>query len=168
MIGRPPTIPLLALQTEAADIPLTPEQDKGHITGLSTATLAIAPYGTIADYDPLPLHTLGGKYPVLNVAVLEQGQRLKARGIFRVMLNNLDPQTGDIGEHTDGQLPGNPTRYHLPIFTNQGVQYWEESLPQPIHLPEGYWAGPIDYTARHWILNKGRTRRLHLLVDYYQ
>lgn len=56
-------------------------------------------------------------------------------------------------------------RWHLPLFTNNCVRWYDSSHRQGFYMPLGYWCGPVPYWNHHMVINCGPTERYHLIVD---
>lgn len=77
-----------------------------------------------------------------------------------VMVNTILPG-GKSGWHIDPE-PARFSRWHLPLTTNDGCFFESDQI---IHMPVGFWSGPVKYWERHRVWNSGKTPRTHLIVD---
>lgn len=78
----------------------------------------------------------------------------------QIMINKLEGNT-QLATHIDGAVP--VMRYHLPIFTNPDVFYYEEGHRH--HFQAGTWYGPISFTKPHSMINGGNAARIHIVID---
>jgi hypothetical protein len=103
------------------------------------------------------------RYPAILRAV-EQLRVLRGhRALRQIMVNVLEPG-GELRAHRDG-LPDD-WRYHLPVFTNEHVMWWDE-LNGAVHMDEGAWHGPVPYVGvLHAVVNNGIMSRIHIVVDF--
>lgn len=65
--------------------------------------------------------------------------------------------------HTD-TLKFDVFRYHLPLQTNPGAWWWDETGGRRV-LEAGVWHGPMPYKINHAVGNDGVTDRVHLVID---
>lgn len=134
-------------------------------------------------FDPDFRHTHPTKLPMLNVfehsmrpalaAVAEhyeqsdKGRALldgsKVGYFIRANLVRLK-SGGEIASHTDGNFSlAHSHRVHLPITTNEGVQFTVGS--ETIHIGEGE-LYEINNRRSHSVRNAGSENRVHLIMDY--
>lgn len=163
MNAVPTKIPLERLRDDIRGVPLTPENNGGFISNYSRGFLVTREKLTRDSIGYINMNILPA-FPALEAAVLEMATMLRA-DIFQCWLGVLGAESGDLNEHEDGKLPGNPVRYHLPITSNRRAYYWDETLGN-VHMFPGVWYGPIPYTKRHRVFNNGATPRVHLVTDY--
>lgn len=84
--------------------------------------------------------------------------------LIQVMVNHLAPHS-EIKAHMDG--PPQSNRFHLPIITNAKVFWWDEKFEISTNMPEGQWAGPVDYCGvMHSMVNYSDGNRIHVVVDF--
>lgn len=104
------------------------------------------------------------EFPAIASAV---GRLMKLRhvsSIYQVMVSQLEPG-GTLDKHRDGiEVEPAPERWHLPIVTNPGVEYWD-NLNGMIVMVRGWWWGPVPYYLLHSMVNAGDQPRTHLIVD---
>lgn len=169
------SIPLAGLRpdwivAEVETIPLDPVRDgsgqargddtrNGWIGGLSLSRIVEPGPG------PETLRNDLDQYLRVTAAV---DQLMRARGADRVhqlLVNRLEGGR-ELEIHRDGRpFEPPPERWHLPVWTNPLVEYWEEGFSDPVHLSPGSWWGPISYWNLHSMRNLGGTSRVHLIVD---
>lgn len=104
-----------------------------------------------------------------NTALLERcpyfraiiGQFECAIGAARLM--RLGPGA-KILEHTDdmGEGEAQELRIHIPVETNEHVQFWVNHARVPMHAGETWYA---DFGLPHRVENHGDTDRVHLVLD---
>jgi hypothetical protein len=81
-----------------------------------------------------------------------------------IMVNILPPGVV-VPVHTDTLLDKRKVeRWHLPLKTNIQSYFWGQ-FDNVIHMPLGFWHGPIQYWFDHNIWNCGQEERIHLVVD---
>jgi len=69
---------------------------------------------------------------------------------------------GYIKEHVDTFLSGRVVRLHIPVITNDQVEFYLGG--ERCHWQEGeFWFG--DFTVPHWVSNKSDVTRVHLVLD---
>ncbi len=76
------------------------------------------------------------------------------------------PPGGDIPRHHDVFIPG--ATHHLVVSTNDGCENcWmdDEGRERSVHMAEGH-RYLVSRLPLHWAHNRGRTDRIHLLVEY--
>lgn len=81
-----------------------------------------------------------------------------------VRLLRLEPG-GEIKEHRDPQLNlefRNQIRLHVPIFTNESVEFMLNGTAVPL-LPGELWY--MRLSDPHWVRNSGQTERIQLSID---
>lgn len=164
-------VSIAELQAEIASVPLTKIPDnsgtargenakEGWIKGLRMARL----YGPIQErnYEENAIQ-LDADYPKIEQVVnLFANQR--DLQIHQVMVNELAPHSA-LELHRDGQPEMH--RWHLPIFTNELVQWYDE-VDGWQHMKLNHWYGPVNYCEKlHSMTNDGEDRRIHLIVDLF-
>lgn len=90
---------------------------------------------------------------------------------LHIMINRLSAQT-TVPIHRDYLKPSplqgdRPCleRWHLPLITNSGSYWWDETNVDNVYMPTGFWYGPMPYWKSHYVANLGQTERIHLIVD---
>lgn len=81
-----------------------------------------------------------------------------------VRLLRLEPG-GELREHTDPQLDldhGNQVRLHVPVLTNDRVQFLLNGTPVPLAEGELWY---LRLSDPHSVLNQGQTERIQLSID---
>lgn len=80
-----------------------------------------------------------------------------------VRLMNLKPKS-EIKTHTDmaGGYDDGFCRIHIPILTNQNVQFVVNGQSLPMKPGQAWYA---NFSKPHFIKNEGKTDRVHLVVD---
>lgn len=151
----------MALQYEIGSVPLEKVPDnsgkargkdtqEGWINGLRMARLYGPGYPKLLD-----------NYPNIRgvVSLLQVRQGLP---MHQVMVNELAANSA-LEKHRDG--PPEMQRWHLPIFTNPLVEWWDE-IDGWVNMELGVWYGPVNYCGiLHSMHNDGPTNRIHLVVD---
>lgn len=94
------------------------------------------------------------------IPYIREIEGLTGRMAVSIMVNTLNPGS-ESPIHTD---PGVVVRYHYPIITNQHACWWDE-IDGSVYMACGYWYGPVLYTRKHAVYNRGTTPRIHLIVD---
>jgi len=111
------------------------------------------------------------KHDEIEEAVQEISSLRKLEAVY-VMVNKMDP--GKILPRHQDWLAPTPLqpykgplieRWHLPLFTNNCVLWYDSSHPEGCYMPPGYWCGPVPYWNHHTVMNTGPTERYHLIVD---
>jgi len=100
--------------------------------------------------------------PVLAQAVRGYGY---ARGAFpRIMLAKMPPG-GVILPHVDANPAAKwPHKIHVPISTNAGVVCFFGDGEHHLRVGE---AVEVNNLGPHWVRNRGKTDRIHLIFEYY-
>lgn len=158
----PLSLSILPLQIELANVPYVEEPTGPIIHGLGIYKVVERSELTVNSTGRIIRFELN-QYPLLKMAVEELLIHLEGGEIFQIMINRLAPN-GAIDKHTDGAIPGSPERWHLPIFTNSQVKYWDE-INRIQDLLIGVWYGPIPYRQSHTVANFGNTPRVHVIAD---
>lgn len=81
-----------------------------------------------------------------------------------VRLLRLEPG-GELKQHTDPQLNlqlHKQVRLHVPIFTNERVEFMLNGTPVPLQLGELWY---LRLSDPHSVLNKGNAERIQLSID---
>lgn len=100
--------------------------------------------------------------PKVQDVILDCMAAVGACQLGRVMLVNLKPG-GFIPPHTDaGKYCEIHRRYHLPIITNDQVEFTSEG--ETYYLEEGT-LYELENKKEHSVHNKSDKNRLHLLID---
>lgn len=76
------------------------------------------------------------------------------------------PPGGEIPRHHDDFIPG--TTHHLVLATNPGCENgWidRRGRERSMHLREGH-RYLVERSPLHWAFNRGKTARIHLLVEF--
>lgn len=103
------------------------------------------------------------KMPLVTAAIAEIEELLDFKAI-NIMTNILPPGIS-VPFHWDNLQVGT-VRWHLPVRTNSGAGWTDEKMyGEALHMPQGYWYGPIPYTNLHAVWNFGIEDRIHLVVD---
>lgn len=107
--------------------------------------------------------------PTMLAAIHEIAKKRETPALH-VMVNWLKPGI-EVPEHRDWILPTKHQtktpcveRWHLPIITNEDCAFWDEDNGE-FYMPEGIWCGFVPYWLKHKVWNRGKTDRLHLVVD---
>lgn len=157
MLVLPVATSIEELRADVLRVPLSPVKDgSGHagdqhkpgwIHGLSMARIQ---------------HDLQN-YPGINSAVRELQTYLGRALLMQVMVNKLDSYA-KLGKHTDG--PPSYSRWHLPVFTNDMVEWWDEREGR-CYMYLGRWHGPVNYCGvLHSMTNAGWSCRYHVVADF--
>lgn len=108
--------------------------------------------------------------PALREATLALNVHLPQWKPIQVMANIMGPGS-KLQAHRDGamKIPDGFVaiyRFHLPVFTNPMVKWWDELVMHQWNMPMGWWYGPLPFMGvLHSMENRGDTARLHLIVD---
>ncbi|QPH38255.1 aspartyl/asparaginyl beta-hydroxylase domain-containing protein [Pedobacter endophyticus] len=115
------------------------------------------------NWNTIPIYSLGNEeresLPQTD-ELLDELKAMKLRlRLVRFMM--LEPD-GIIKEHSDSFLSDRIVRLHIPVFTNQNVEFFLDDLRcnwQPGEL----WFG--DFSKPHHGVNKSQQTRVHLVID---
>ena len=98
------------------------------------------------------------------LALVADGCGLESPGFAKVMLSRLDAG-GTVPRHVDTNPSSQvPHKVHLPVITNPDVAFVVGGERR--HLPVGC-AVEINNMLEHSVENRGRTPRVHLIVETY-
>ena len=101
--------------------------------------------------------------PILEAAT--KPYNYKDGDFSRIMLAKL-PARGKISLHIDPYKSSNYThKIHIPIQTNPEVEFWVNR--KRYHFLEGN-AYEVNNKALHGGINRGKTDRINLIIEYYE
>jgi hypothetical protein len=109
------------------------------------------------------------KLPTIKAAVQEISDLRKIPALH-IMINVLPPDC-DTKVHRDFLIPSKlgekpcVERWHLAVKTNDQSVMWDEISDKEINVKAGMWYGPFPYWAKHYVANRGKTERIHVVVD---
>lgn len=106
--------------------------------------------------------------PEIKKAAEELAKERK-QTILRIMVHRVEPNA-EVPKHRDfvpataqGSQPC-LERWHLPLQTSDQCTWWDEEAGEK-KMPVGVWSGPVPYWLNHTIYNKGKEKRVHVIVD---
>lgn len=160
-IPRGDGVSLASLEAEIARVPFEKIPDKsgsargdnareGWINGLRMARI----YGP--EYPDLR-----PEFPSIDHATMIFANQ-RGMEIVQIMVNELAAHSA-LEMHRDG--PPEYYRWHLPITTNEMVQWYDE-IDGWLHMSKGHWFGPVNYCNKlHSMTNDGDNARIHVVMD---
>lgn len=120
--------------------------------------------------DAVPVLTSAAPYFPMTLSIVNG---LPNAGLQRVRFMRLDPGGGELTRHADitdreaGAKPGKIARLHVPIITNDKVEFasWDtRGRRHTLNMRAGG-LHYLDTRKPHTVINSGATPRVHLVVD---